>query len=819
MIHAHNRTQSPAAGAAALPIRDPVCGMFADPATSERLHEHDGVTYAFCSDGCRAKFAAAPEDWLEAADPVTGAPVARAFAEHMAKHEGRRYFFESADTLAAFEANPADHAEAPEPVAPGVKYICPMDPEVESDHPADCPICGMALEPAMPTADTGPNPELVDFRRRLAIGGPLAFAVFTLEMGSHVGIPFSDWIGHSAAQWVQLVLATPVVLWVGLPFLKRGWSSIRNASPNMWTLIALGTLAALLFSLAAVFAPGLFPAEILDHHGRAPVYFEAAAVIVILVLVGQIMELRARESTGGAIRALLDLSPKTARKVGEDGDSEIPVEKIAKGDLLRVRPGEQVPVDGTVAEGRSAVDESMITGEPIPVEKTAGDAVTGGTLNGTGSFVMRAGRVGADTILARIIALVAQAQRSRAPVQALADRVARYFVPAVVAVAVIAFFAWLAAGSLSHAVVAAVSVLVIACPCALGLATPMSIMVATGRGAREGVLVRDAEALELLAEADVLVVDKTGTLTEGRPALDGIHPADGFDRAGLLAAAAALEAGSEHPLAEAILAAARENGLKPEAVEGFEAVTGKGVRGRVQGRDVALGNAAMMREAGIDPAPLAAQAELLAGQGATVVHLAIGGAAAGLLTIRDRVKESAKPTLAALREAGLEIVMATGDAAPTAKAVAGSLGIAQVHAGVTPEGKADLVARLKAEGRKVAMAGDGVNDAPALAAADVGIAMGTGADVALESAGITLLKGDLAALLRARRLARATMRNIRQNLAFAFVYNTAGVPVAAGVLYPVLGVLLSPMIAAAAMSLSSVSVIGNALRLRAQRLR
>jgi Cu+-exporting ATPase len=697
-----------------------------------------------------------------------------------------------------------------------------MHPQVVRDGPGDCPICGMALEPMLPTADVGPNPELVDFTRRLWVGAPLALAVLVLEMGSHLGVPFVHWMGAWPFALAQLVLATPVVLWVGAPFFRRGWASIVNRSPNMWTLIALGTGAAWAYSMVATLAPGLFPAGLRDMHGLVPVYFEAAAVIVVLVLVGQIMELRARARTGGAIRALLDLAPRTARRVRPDGHEEdVPLDAVVAGDLLRVRPGESVPVDGTVTEGRSAVDESMLTGEALAVEKAAGDGVTGGTLNRSGSFVMRAERVGADTMLARIVGLVAEAQRSRAPIQALADRVAAWFVPAVVAVAVAAFVVWLFVGpepALSYALVAAVSVLIIACPCALGLATPMSIMVATGRGALEGLLIRDAEALERLAQVDTLVVDKTGTLTEGHPALTHVVAVDG-DSDRLLRLAASLERGSEHPLAEAIVAGAAHRGIDLSAAEDFEAVTGQGVRGRVEGHAVALGNAALMRSLGAGTAAMADEADRLRGEGRTVMLVAIDGTFGGLIAVADPVKESAPAAIRALRAEGLRIVMATGDNARTAATVAGRLGIDDVRAEVKPEDKAALVAELRAAGARVAMAGDGINDAPALAAADVGIAMGAGADVALESAGVTLVRGDLDGILRAHRLARATMRNIRQNLFLAFVYNTAGVPVAAGVLYPLFGSLLSPMIAAAAMSLSSVSVIANALRLRRVRLR
>lgn len=805
-------------------VRDPVCGMTVDPEAGKPRHEHAGHTYHFCAERCREKFTADPDTYIDAKDPVCGMTVDRASARHMAKHAGERFYFCSSRCQEKFERSPEDwlgDRPAPEPMPEGTQYTCPMDPEIVRDEPADCPICGMALEPMTPTADAGPNPELVDFRRRLWIGAPLAAGVFVLEMGSHVGLPFPDLLGPTLHVWLQFLLATPVVLWLAQPFFKRGWSSIVNRSPNMWTLIAIGTGAAYLFSLVGLLAPGVFPPAMLDGHGRAPVYFEAAAVILILVLLGQVMELSARERTGDAIRALLNLAPKTARRLTENGENDVPLEEVRVGDRLRVRPGESVPVDGTVAEGRSAVDESMITGEPVPVEKTPGDPVTGGTLNKSGGFVMTAEKVGADTVLSRIVGLVAQAQRSRAPIQALADRVAGYFVPTVVAVAVVAFVAWMAFGpspSLSYAVVAAVSVLIIACPCALGLATPMSIMVATGRGAQAGVLIRDAEALERFAKVDVLIVDKTGTLTEGQPALTDIVLADGIDESELLTLVASLERGSEHPLAGAILSDAEARGLALADAADFEAVTGKGVRGTVSGRAVAFGNAALMADVGADAAAFSEAALSLQGEGRTVMAVALDGRAAGLVAVADRIKKTTPDAIRALHAAGLRIVMATGDSRRTADAVARALEIDEVRAEVSPEGKSALVQELRAQGLKVAMAGDGVNDAPALAAADVGIAMGTGADVAMESAGITLVKGDLTGIVRARVLAAATMANIRQNLFFAFVYNTAGVPVAAGILYPVFGLLLSPIVAAAAMSLSSVSVIGNALRLRTLRL-
>jgi Cu+-exporting ATPase len=804
--------------------RDPVCGMTVDPAAGRPAHDHAGRTYHFCCVRCRDRFAADPGRFLVATDPVCGMEVDRAATAHMLRHEGKAHYFCSARCKARFEADPpAFRPDAPPPVAPvaapEAAWTCPMHPEIVRERPGDCPSCGMALEPMVPAAAAGPNPELADMRRRLLVAGPPAAILVLLEMGSHVGLPVADWLGHAASRWVQFALATPVVLWAGAPFFRRGWDSVRNRSANMWTLIAIGTGAAWLFSVAATVAPGLFPAD-MGPHGP-PVYFEAAAVITVLVILGQVMELAARARTGDAIRALMDLAPGTARRIGPAGEADVPLASVARGDRLRVRPGEAVPVDGTVLEGASAVDESLLTGEPVPVEKRPGDAVTGGTLNRSGSFVMLAGRVGAETTLARIVATVAAAQRSRAPIQSLADRVSAVFVPAVVAVAVIAFVAWWLLGpapALAHAFVAAVSVLIIACPCALGLATPMSVMVATGRGARAGVLARDAAALERLAAVDTLVLDKTGTLTEGRPSVTAVVPAGGFGEDEVLALAARLERGSEHPLAAAVVAAAEARRLPIPTAEAFEAVPGRGVRGTAGGRRVALGSAGFLATLGIAAEGLAAEAEARRADGSIAMLAAIDGRAAGIIVLADPLRPGAAAAVAALRAEGLRIVIATGDGRRTAAAVAAALGLAEVHAELSPEGKLALVQRLRAEGRSVAMAGDGINDAPALAAADVGIAMGGGADVAMQSAGLTLLGGDLHALLRARRLARATMGNIRQNLAFAFLYNALGVPVAAGVLYPVLGLLLSPAIAAAAMSLSSVSVIANALRLRSVRL-
>ena len=698
-----------------------------------------------------------------------------------------------------------------------------MHPEIVQEGPGPCPICGMALEPMGVIAKDAPNEELIDFTRRLKVAVPLSLVILVLDMSAHVfGLDVLPLLSPHAEQWLLLALATPAVLWCGWPFFERGFKSLRTGWLNMFTLIALGTGAAYLYSVVATIAPDLFPASMRDAHGLVPVYFEAAAVIVALVLVGQVLELRAREKTGGAIRALLDLAPKTALRVLKDDKTKtVPLAEVKVGDVLRVRPGDKIPIDSTVLEGRSAVDEAMLTGEAVPVEKTQGDAVTGGTLNGSGSFDMRVDRTGAETTLSQVVNMVTDAQRSRAPIQALADVVAGYFVPAVIGVAIIAFIAWVAFGpapQLAHALIAAVSVLIIACPCALGLATPISIMVATGRGAQAGVLVRNAAALERLAAVNTLVVDKTGTLTEGKPALTGVEAAQGFNEEDVLRLAAALEAGSEHPLAEAILRGAEAKGLKPEKTLGFEAVTGQGVKGRVGNREVLFGNARLMEASNIDVAPLAKAAETLRQGGETVMFLSADGKLAGIVAVADPIKESAADAIAKLHALELRIVMATGDNESTAKAVAAKLGIDEVHAGLRPEDKLALIEGLQKKGAVAAMAGDGINDAPALAKADVGIAMGTGADVAMESAGLTLLKGDLRGVVRGVKLARATMRNIKQNLFFAFFYNAIGVPIAAGALYPIAGILLSPIVAAAAMSLSSVSVVGNALRLRTVKL-
>jgi Cu+-exporting ATPase len=822
--HAHHHHHGQCAhGAEDLVTRDPVCGMTVDPNAGKPAAEHGGHTYHFCCAGCREKFARDPEAYLEATDPVCGMKVDRATARHFARHEGRGHYFCSAGCKAKFEADPERYfgeRPKPGPMPKGTQYTCPMHPEIVRDAPGSCPICGMALEPmGVPTGEEGPNPELVDFTRRFWISAALAAPLFVLAMAPMVGLPFRDWIGERVSVWIELVLATPVVLWAAIPFFERGWQSILNRSPNMWTLISLGVGAAYGYSLVATFFPGIFPHTMRGHGGAVPVYFEASAVIVALIFLGQVLELRARERTGSAIRALLDLAPKTARLVENGEERDVPLEEVKAGDLLRIRPGESVPVDGVVTEGRSSVDESMISGEPVPVEKTEGDALTGGTLNRNGTLVMKAEKVGADTMLSRIVEMVAKAQRSRAPIQGLADRVSAWFVPAVVVVAILAFAGWALFGpapGLIHAIVAAVSVLIIACPCALGLATPMAIMTATGRGAQAGVLVRDAEALERFAGVDTLIVDKTGTLTEGKPKLTDVIVTEGMDEEELLSLAASLERASEHPLAEAIVEGAKARGAQFADVTDFDAVTGKGVRGTVGGKAVVLGNRAMMEN--IELSALAARADVLAGEGKTAMFVAIDGHAAGVIAVADPLKQGGAEAIRALHESGMRIIMATGDNERTAKAVAGRLGIDEVRAGILPEGKRELVEELRATGAKVAMAGDGVNDAPALAAADVGIAMGTGADVAMESAGITLVKGDLGGIVRARKLARATIRNIKQNLFFAFVYNALGVPVAAGVLYPFFGALLSPMLAAAAMSLSSVSVIGNALRLRGVRL-
>jgi Cu+-exporting ATPase len=806
--------------------------MSVDPATAKHQTRHGGATYYFCCAGCRTKFEADPQHYLNkapaapargragAVDPVCGMAVNRATAKHKLVHDGAMYYFCSAGCRAKFEAEPKRYLDrdkpgaAPAPAAPaGAIYTCPMHPEVRQVGPGSCPICGMALEPEVATAHAGPNPELIDMRRRLWIALVLALPVVVLDMAGDM-IPA---VSPAAAGWVQLLLATPVVLWAGWPFFARGWASVVSRNLNMFTLIAMGTGVAWLYSVVATVVPGAFPPAFRGDGGQVAVYFEAASVITVLVLLGQVLELRARDTTSGAIRALLDLAPKTARRVGAGQDEDISLDLVKPGDRLRVRPGEKVPVDGEVMEGRSAIDESMVTGESMPVMKDPGAKVVGGSLNRTGSFVMRADKVGSDTMLARIVRMVAEAQRSRAPIQRAADRVAAYFVPVVIGVAVLAFVAWSAFGpapAYAYGLVSAVAVLIIACPCALGLATPMSIMVGVGRGAAAGVLIKNAEALERLEAVDTLIVDKTGTLTEGRPKVVAVVPADGFADHDLLRLAAGLERGSEHPLAAAIVAAAGEQRLRLVEAADFVSPTGKGVLGTVEGKRVALGNVALFADLKIDIRALEARADELRRDGATVIFMAVDGQAAGVLAVADPVKATASEAVRTLQAQGVRVIMVTGDNRTTAGAVARKLGIDEVEAEVLPQDKGRIVRALRDQGRIVAMAGDGINDAPALAAADVGIAMGTGTDVAIDSAGVTLVKGDLAGIVRARRLSAATMRNIRQNLFFAFVYNAAGVPIAAGVLYPLLGVLLSPIFAAAAMSLSSVSVVTNALRLR-----
>jgi len=804
-------------------IRDPVCGMTVDPKAGKPKAEHAGHVYHFCSQSCHDKFVKEPETYLEATDPVCGMKVDRSTARHFTRHEGKGVYFCSAGCKGKFEASPERYLgprPAAEPMAAGTQYTCPMHPEIVRDKPGSCPICGMALEPmGVPTGEEGPNPELVDFTRRFWVSAVLSVPLLVLAMGPMFGLPFRDWIGERLAVWIELVLATPVVLWAAIPFFHRGYESFVNRSPNMWTLISIGVGAAYAYSVVATLFPDIFPHEFRGHGGAVPVYFEAAAVIVALVFLGQVLELRARERTGSAIRALLDLAPKTARRIAEDGsEADVPLEDVQSGDRLRVRPGDSVPVDGVVLEGRSSVDESMITGEPVPVEKTEGDALTGGTLNKNGSLVMRAEKVGKDTMLSQIVEMVAKAQRSRAPIQGLADRVSYYFVPAVVLVAIVAFFVWAVFGpepSMTFAIVSAVSVLIIACPCALGLATPMSIMVGVGRGAREGVLIKSAEALEHLQRSTTIVVDKTGTLTEGRPKLTEVVATGSWDERELLRLAASLEHSSEHPLARAIVDGARARRIELVEASEFASITGGGLEGRVDSRPVLIGTLTLLKQRSIRGLEGAEErAEPFRARGQTAMFVAIEGQLAGMLVVADPVKATTVEALRDLHQQGLRVVMLTGDHEQTARAVATTLGIDEFHAGVTPDDKQRFVSAVKDSGGVVAMAGDGVNDAPALAAADVGIAMGTGTDVAIESAGITLVKGDLRGIAKAVRLSRAVMRNIRQNLFFAFAYNLVGVPVAAGLLYPFFGVLLSPVVAAAAMSLSSVSVIANSLRLR-----
>ena len=781
--HPHNHASGHAcygakASDGAATVKDPVCGMSVDPTATAHRASHDGQDYFFCSAGCRTKFIGDPMRYLT--PPVEA-----------------------------------------EPAVPGAIYTCPMHPEIRQEGPGSCPICGMALEPETVTAEAPPNHELIDFTRRFWVGLVLTLPVFALEMGGHLA-NLHMFIPGQMSNWIQFALATPVVLWCGWPFFERGWTSLRTRRQNMFTLIAMGVGVAWLYSVVAVVAPTLFPPAFLKADGSAPVYFEAAAVITVLVLVGQILELRAREQTSGAIRALLDLTPKTARRIRADGiDEDVSLDQIAVSDRLRVRPGEKIPVDGELLEGRVAVDESMVTGESMPVTKDVGDRVVAGALNKTGSFIMRADKVGADTLLAQIVQMVAQAQRSRAPIQRLADTVSGWFVPTVIAIALLAAVVWGLVGPeprLSYALVAAVSVLIIACPCALGLATPISIMVGVGRGAHAGVLIKNAEALERFEKVDTLVLDKTGTLTEGRPSVTAILPALGFVETDILRLSASLERGSEHPLADAIVRAAKDRDIPLTEAADFDSPVGRGVRGTIEGRQVALGNTRFLGELSIDVSALEPKAEALRHDGATAIFVAIDGKAAGVIGIADPIKATTPAAILALKAAGLRLVMMTGDNRTTAEAVARRLGIDEVQAEVLPQDKASVVQQLRSQGRIVAMAGDGVNDAPALAAADVGVAMGAGSDVAIESAGVTLLGGDLQGIVRARRLSRAVMGNIRQNLVFAFGYNALGIPVAAGLLYPVFGWLLSPALAALAMALSSVSVIGNALRLRTVRL-
>lgn len=770
----HTHSASPAAPTPGT-VTDPVCGMGVDPAATPHIATHASVHHYFCSAGCLAKFNADPARYM------SGAP------------------------------------RAAKPAPEGAIWTCPMHPEVQRPGPGSCPICGMALEPMTPTLTDGPSPEFADMKRRFIIGLVLTLPVVALEMGGHV-LGLNRLVGQQMSNWLQMALATPVVLWAGWPFFERGWASVKNRQLNMFTLIAMGTGVAWVYSMVAALLPSGFPIAFRTAHGAVPAYFEAAAVITVLVLLGQLLELRARETTSGAIRALLDLSPKLARRVRPDGtDEEVTLDAVLVGDTLRVRPGEKVPVDGVVLDGRGTVDESMVTGESMPVTKEAKSKLIGGTINQTGGLVMRAEKIGRDTMLARIVQMVAEAQRSRAPIQRLADTVSGWFVPVVIAVAVLAFIIWSLFGpppAMGYGLITAVAVLIIACPCALGLATPMSIMVGVGRGAQAGILIKNAESLERMEKVDTLVVDKTGTLTQGKPAVVAIETAEGFDADEVLRLAASLERSSEHPLALAIVKAAEAKGLAISEPSEVDQPVGKGITGSIDGHRIVAGNARFMDEQNIPTAELSDQANRLRSEGATAIFLGVDGKIAGAIGIADPVKETTPAALLALAEAGIHVIMLTGDNRVTAEAIARRLGITDIEADVLPDQKSAIVKRLRAEGRIVAMAGDGVNDAPALAAADVGIAMGSGTDVAIESAGITLLKGDLTGITRARHLSRATMGNIRQNLFFAFAYNVAGIPVAAGALYPLFGLMLSPIIAAAAMALSSVSVIGNSLRLR-----
>ena len=822
-------------------VKDPVCGMSLNPASAKARLEHDGQIYYFCCAGCLEKFRAAPGKYLKpkssqsaTAHPEIQIPVADVpdwAAREPSRPEPGAIEYTCPMDPEVRQRNPGACPKcgmALEPLTRLVpvsktEYVCPMHPEVVRSEPGACPICGMALEPRTISLDEKENPELVDMRRRFWVAVALTVPVLAVAMGDIIpGRPLEKLGSPRTLEWAQLLLATPVVLWAGWPFFVRGWHSITNRSLNMFTLIGLGVAVAYLYSAVAAIFPEIFPPSFRSDDGEVAPYFEAAAVITTLVLLGQVLELKARSQTGAAIRALLGLAPKTARLVGEDGsERDVPLEQVRPGNRLRVRPGEKIPVDGVVLEGASSVDESMISGEPIPVEKHSGDHVTGATVNGSGSLVMRAERVGAETLLARIVQMVSEAQRSRAPIQKLADVVAGYFVPVVVSISAVTFIVWGLWGPsprMAHAVVNAVAVLIIACPCALGLATPMSIMVATGKGATMGVLFRNAEAVELMRKVDTLVVDKTGTLTEGKPKLIEVVPGEGFEKEMLLRAAASLERGSEHPLAAALVAGAEARGIKMVSPEAFESLAGKGVKGRVDGAAVVLGNLKLLAQLGIEPGALKEKAEAMWLDGQTVMFVAIDHRVAGLIGVADPIKATTPEAIRQLHEDGIRVVMLTGDTRETAQSVARKIGIDEVKAEVLPEDKSKVVQQLQSEGRIVAMAGDGINDAPALAQAHVGIAMGSGTDVAMESAGVTLVKGDLRGIVRARLLSRTTMRNIQQNLFFAFVYNSLGVPIAAGVLYPIFGLLLSPIIAAAAMSFSSVSVVGNALRLRRVRL-
>ena len=859
---------------------DPICGMDVEIKSTSLHYEHNGGTYYFCSDHCLTKFKSAPDQFInksksdpeepssekkEFKDPVCGMTTADPDAYQQYEHDGETYYFCSDQCLTKFKDDPekfisGEHEQRVEDQKSGTKYTCPMDPEIVQDHPGSCPKCGMALEPmtsSLPdtrTEYTCPmHPEIVqdepgncpkcgmaleprtveveeknseyeDMKRRFILSAILSLPLVLIAMRTMIpGLGIIDsWASAKILEWTELILATPVVLWAGWPFYERGVQSVINRSLNMFTLIGLGVTVAYVYSLVAVYLPGLFPDAMRGPDGTVGVYFEASAVIVTLILLGQVLELRARSQTGAAIKALLGLAPKTARKIEDDGsEHDIPLEHVKRKDRLRVRPGEKIPVDGVVIEGRSSIDESMISGEPIPVEKNPGNKVIGATVNSTGSLVIEAEKVGSDTMLARIVQMVAEAQRSRAPIQKIADVVSSYFVPAVIGIAIIAFVVWLLVGPeprLTYAIIAAVSVLIIACPCALGLATPMSIMVSSGKGATMGVLFKNAEAIETLRKVNTLVVDKTGTLTEGRPKLVEVVPASGFDENKLLKLAASLEKGSEHPLAEAIIKGAEERDIELSQATNFESITGKGVTGTVEGRKVYLGNNKLLDDFSIDSKEMTNHSETMRQQGKTIMFVAVDKSLAGLLVVADPIKETTPDAIAKLHQEGIRIVMLTGDNKVTAEAVAGQLDIDEVAAEVLPDEKADTVRRYQQQGKIVAMAGDGINDAPALAQAEVGIAMGTGTDVAMESAGVTLVKGDLNGIVRARKLSKATIRNIRQNLFFAFIYNSLGVPIAAGILYPVFGILLSPMIAAAAMSLSSVSVITNSLRLKTLRI-